>query len=220
MKCNVHSENFGPFLFLPSFLPSSSSSRCRHNFAQLNFFCTLLFHIWWFSAAAATKRNNICLSEECVRTASSLISSMNPSVDPCVNFFEYACGTWNKIHGPIPEDRSSISTFEVLADQQQFILRNLLEEPISQLDHSATIKAKKFYASCMDIREWNSLFYLIAYNPFICLLQNKSDRLEISLFSRCYQNSAVGRSSRRSGERQSSARRSSSAGYVGSTVNQ
>lgn len=93
-----------------------------------------------------------------MRTACSLISSMNPSVDPCVNFFEYACGTWNKIHGPIPEDRSSISTFEVLADQQQFILRNLLEEPISQLDHSATIKAKKFYASCMDIREWNSLF--------------------------------------------------------------
>lgn len=53
----------------------------------------------------------------------------------------------------IPEDRSSISTFEVLADQTQIILKGLLEEPVSHLDHAATIKAKTFYASCMDVRE-------------------------------------------------------------------
>lgn len=87
-----------------------------------------------------------------MRTASSLLSAMNTQADPCVNFFDYACGTWNKKH-VIPEDRSSISTFEVLADQQQFILKSLLEEPISKLEHAATIKAKQFYASCMDVQQ-------------------------------------------------------------------
>jgi len=37
---------------------------------------------------------------------------MDQSHDPCTDFFNYACGTWNKKH-VIPEDRSSISTFEV-----------------------------------------------------------------------------------------------------------
>lgn len=37
---------------------------------------------------------------------------MDATKDPCEDFFQYACGTWNKKH-VIPEDRSSISTFEV-----------------------------------------------------------------------------------------------------------
>lgn len=97
-------------------------------------------------------QREICLTEECVRTASSLLAAMDRTADPCVNFFQYACGTWNKMH-VIPEDRSSISTFEVLADQQQVILKGVLEEPIGEYDNQATIKAKKFYKSCMDVQQ-------------------------------------------------------------------
>lgn len=42
---------------------------------------------------------------------------------------------------------------KVLADQQQVILRQLLEEPVNQDDNLATIKAKHFYKSCTDIRK-------------------------------------------------------------------
>ena len=47
---------------------------------------------------------------------------MDKTADPCTEFFQYACGSWNRQH-VIPEDRSSISTFEVLADQLQVILK-------------------------------------------------------------------------------------------------
>lgn len=47
---------------------------------------------------------------------------MDLTANPCHDFFQYACGTWNKKH-VIPEDRSSISTFEVMADQLQVILK-------------------------------------------------------------------------------------------------
>lgn len=77
---------------------------------------------------------------------------MDHTADPCVDFFQYACGTWNKKH-VIPEDRSSISTFEVMADQLQVILKGVLEEPINLEDNEATRKAKTFYNTCMDIRK-------------------------------------------------------------------
>ena len=55
-------------------------------------------------------------------SASYLLSAMDKTADPCTDFFQYACGAWNRKH-VIPEDRSSISTFEVLADQLQIILK-------------------------------------------------------------------------------------------------
>lgn len=97
----------------------------------------------------ADKSRKICLTEECVRTASQLLSAMDRNMDPCKDFFQYACGTWNKKH-LIPEDRSSISTFEVMADQLQLILK-VLEKPMNLEDNDATRKAKMFYGSCMDI---------------------------------------------------------------------
>ncbi|XP_045474405.1 neprilysin-1-like isoform X2 [Harmonia axyridis] len=97
-----------------------------------------------------SSRKPICLTEECVRTAASLLSAMDHNIDPCQNFFLYACGTWNKKH-MIPEDRSSISTFEVMADQLQLILKEVLEKPMNLEDNDATRKAKLFYNSCMDI---------------------------------------------------------------------
>lgn len=54
--------------------------------------------------------------------AASLLSAMDPTADPCDDFYQYACGTWDKRH-LIPEDKSSINTFEVLADRLQVILK-------------------------------------------------------------------------------------------------
>lgn len=88
---------------------------------------------------------------ELIDIAASLLAAMDRTVTPCVDFFQYACGTWNRLH-VIPEDRSAISTFEILADQLQVILKRVLEEPPNADDNNATLKAKKFYRSCMDIR--------------------------------------------------------------------
>lgn len=87
-------------------------------------------------------------------SAASLLSAMNRTAAPCVDFFQYACGTWNRVH-VIPEDRSSISTFEVLSHQLKVILKQVLEEPPNSDDNEATLKAKMFYKSCMHIRGYN-----------------------------------------------------------------
>ncbi|RWR99546.1 neprilysin-like protein, partial [Dinothrombium tinctorium] len=75
---------------------------------------------------------------------------MDLNADPCEDFFQFACGNWNKKH-IIPEDRSSVSTFEVLADELQVLLKEILEEPNSGHDSSATLKARTLFNSCMKL---------------------------------------------------------------------
>ncbi|KAL1491391.1 hypothetical protein ABEB36_011995 [Hypothenemus hampei] len=136
-------------------LPQTKSSKEKCLFATvlaLIIFCGVLLLMLFSSKGLGCydSKPRVCLTEECVRTASSLLSAMDHTADPCIDFFQYACGTWNKKH-VIPEDRSSISTFEVMADQLQLILKDVLEEPITLEDNDATRKAKTFYNTCMDI---------------------------------------------------------------------
>nr|QHX41524.1 endothelin-converting enzyme 2-like isoform X1 [Octopus vulgaris] len=90
-----------------------------------------------------------CLTPACVTVASTVLNSMDKTVDPCKDFFQYACGGWIKNH-PIPSGYSTWGTFGVLRKQNQIIMKHVIEEKYKNLNSTAKMKAQLYYQSCMD----------------------------------------------------------------------
>ncbi|CAN8016172.1 unnamed protein product, partial [Ixodes persulcatus] len=92
---------------------------------------------------------SVCITEACVKAAATILRNMDPSVDPCTDFYNYACGSW-KHHHVLPPDRPHSDTFAVMKDELKVLLKELLESPVDSTDSNATINAKNLYASCLN----------------------------------------------------------------------
>ncbi|XP_018372202.1 PREDICTED: endothelin-converting enzyme 1 isoform X4 [Trachymyrmex cornetzi] len=83
-----------------------------------------------------------------------MLKYMDKSVDPCQDFYQYACGNWAK-RNPIPKDKAGYDTFEMVRESLDSVLRELLEDPMlhhaDEIDSDdATVKAKHLFQSCMN----------------------------------------------------------------------
>ncbi len=84
-------------------------------------------------------------------------SAFDTSVNPCNDFYEYACGGWRKAN-PIPSDKSRWGRFNELSEYNQSVLHDILEKASAAGTHSAIEqKVGDFYAGCMDESKANTL---------------------------------------------------------------
>ncbi|HET9837366.1 MAG TPA: M13 family peptidase, partial [Candidatus Angelobacter sp.] len=55
------------------------------------------------------------------------VSSMDKSIDPCVDFYQYSCGGWQK-KNPIPPDQVAWGVYGKLYQDNLQFLRGILEQ--------------------------------------------------------------------------------------------
>jgi putative endopeptidase len=79
------------------------------------------------------------------------LSSMDKSIDPCANLYQYSCGRW-KDQNPIPPDQTSWSVYGKLYQDNLNFLRGILEQASAGTGQRDTVTQKigDFYAACMD----------------------------------------------------------------------
>lgn len=95
---------------------------------------------------------------------------MDPTVDPCQDFYQFACGGWIKKNS-LPEGQARWGQFEILREKVVDTLRGkyqsnplpdainvnqsayateILKEPIQVEDSKPLNTAREMYAACMD----------------------------------------------------------------------
>ncbi|XP_017721533.1 PREDICTED: endothelin-converting enzyme 2 isoform X2 [Rhinopithecus bieti] len=100
--------------------------------------------------------HSTCLTEACIRVAGKILESLDRGVSPCEDFYQFSCGGWIR-RNPLPDGRSRWNTFNSLWDQNQAILKHLLENTTFNSSSEAERKTQRFYLSCLQVERIEEL---------------------------------------------------------------
>ncbi|GAA3756096.1 M13 family metallopeptidase [Terriglobus aquaticus] len=77
------------------------------------------------------------------------LSAIDKTVNPCDDFYAYACGNWKK-NNPIPADKTRYGRFDELGERNRYTLYTLLEQAANNPKTPLQVKYGNYYAACMN----------------------------------------------------------------------
>lgn len=92
---------------------------------------------------------DVCLTPGCVHAASKMLEQMDQAVEPCDDFYDFACGRYVE-DTVIPDDKVSVNAFSVISDKLQEQLRTIITSPVDDSEIEPFKMVKKLYLACMN----------------------------------------------------------------------
>jgi putative endopeptidase len=84
------------------------------------------------------------------------VSAIDKTADPCTDFYQYACGNWNKAN-PIPSDQVRWGRFNELAERNNYLLYTELKAAADSPTSPLQKKYGDYFAACMNTAEVDKL---------------------------------------------------------------
>ncbi|XP_020612862.1 endothelin-converting enzyme 1-like isoform X3 [Orbicella faveolata] len=101
-------------------------------------------------AVILTREPLICETKECYNISKVISNQLDKDVDPCEDFYSYACGGFFKTHH-LSVNQSSVVGFTIVNDDNMEVLRQAMETAASNYSQSSSIvKTAKIYDTCVD----------------------------------------------------------------------
>ena len=112
-------------------------------------------------------------------------TAIDRTADPCVDFDQYVCGNWMK-NNPLPATNSTWSEFNLLGEQNQYLLWKDLDAASKDPKTPLQGKYGNYYAACMNVDLANQLGAK-PIQPQFAMIDSLADKKKIAQLDVAYE---------------------------------
>lgn len=101
----------------------------QKSFVQFSIFAAVIFFCLSNERMHLDKATSVCHTAGCVSAAADVLRFIDASIDPCHDFYDFACGKFLS-ETTLTDEKVSVDTFSIARDKMQSQLLQLIDSPV------------------------------------------------------------------------------------------
>lgn len=132
-----------------SYLAQCDTRADRESSMKMLIKISFLIFLVYLTSSSEAKYKNRCSTLSCVHSSATIIQKLDTEIDPCDDFYAYACGTFLE-EQHTPDEKTTVDTLALMSDKLTEYLLTLLLQPSQESEKGLHMLAKKLFNSCFN----------------------------------------------------------------------